>query len=510
MLHLEGLAPLRGSGALLRSFHRLGIRSAQPTWNMRNALADGVGEPIPAGLSERGRELILELSELGTLIDVSHLAPARLLGSRRDAYDGPIVASHANAAAVWPHPRNLEDDQIWAIASSGGVIGACFFPAFIGEEPGLGSLLDHVDHIVDLVGVEHVAMGPDYVDFARDLMIADMTYGSAGSRLRQRLRLPRGHALDRDAAGVHGGPARAWLRETDIAKIIGGNALRVLRAVLADLAERRRERSTQADMARQARWRPALSLEGRHAVVTGAGRGIGAQTARELASLGASVSLLDLIPSSAPQGVAAELVAERGTVARAFACDVADPSVGRGGFRAVASAASSARHPRQQRRRDLVRAVPRNDRGGLGHSGRHQPHRHVSVLACRAPAMRERSWGRIVNISSIAGKRGGGFLGRTPYSAAKAGVLGFTKALAREVAADGITVNAIAPGPMDTDMTKILREDDALLERIVANVPLGRRGLPYEVADAVCALCSGVGSYMTGETLNVDGGVAME
>ena len=135
-----------------------------------------------------------------------------------------------------------------------------------------------------------------------------------------------------------------------------------------------------------------------------------------------------------------------------------------------------------------------------------------TFLCTRAvvPAMRESSWGRIVNISSIAGKRGGGFLGRTPYSAAKAGVLGFTKALARELAGDGITVNAIAPGPVDTDMTKILREDDELLARIVANVPLERRGLPHEIADAVCLLCSGAGGYMTGETLNIDGGVAME
>ena len=231
VLHLEGLAPLRGSGALLRSFHRLGIRSAQPTWNMRNALADGVGEPIPAGLSERGRELILELSELGTLIDVSHLAPHGFW-DLVEMHDGPIVASHANAAAVWPHPRNLEDDQIWAIASSGGVIGACFFPAFIGEEPGLAPLIDHVDHIVGLVGVEHVAMGPDYVDFARDLMIADMTYGSVGIDYGNAFDFPDGMRSIETLPVFTAGLLERGYSETDIAKIIGGNALRVLRAVL--------------------------------------------------------------------------------------------------------------------------------------------------------------------------------------------------------------------------------------------------------------------------------------
>ena len=81
VLHLEGLAPLQASGALLRSFHRLGVRSAQPTWNMRNALADGVGEQVPAGLSERGRELILELSELGGRDRRLPSRAARLLGS---------------------------------------------------------------------------------------------------------------------------------------------------------------------------------------------------------------------------------------------------------------------------------------------------------------------------------------------------------------------------------------------------------------------------------------------
>ena len=252
----------------------------------------------------------------------------------------------------------------------------------------------------------------------------------------------------------------------------------------------------------------ALSLEGRHAAVTGAGRGIGAQTARELASLGASLSLLDLDLERAA-GVAAELVAT-GHSARAFACDVADEVSVEEAFSAVASSSSSP--DILVNNAGVTSFVPFLETTeadwdllvGINLTG--------TFLCSRAalPSMRERAWGRIVNISSIAGKRGGGFLGRTPYSAAKAGVLGFTKALAREVAADGITVNAIAPGPMDTDMTKILREDDALLERIVANVPLGRRGLPYEVADAVCALCSGVGSYMTGETLNVDGGVAME
>ncbi len=230
VLHFEGLSPLRGSGALVRSFHRLGLRSAQPTWNMRNALADGVGESVPAGLSEQGRELIGELAGLGTLIDVSHLAPHGFWDIV-ELLDGQIVASHANAAAVWPHPRNLEDDQIWAIASSGGLVGACFFPSFISEEPALEPLLDHVDHIVELVGIDHVGVGPDYVDFARDLMEAEMGGGRSGVDYGS-LDFPEGLRKTETLPVFTAGLLERGYVETDIAKIIGGNAIRVLRDVL--------------------------------------------------------------------------------------------------------------------------------------------------------------------------------------------------------------------------------------------------------------------------------------
>ena len=133
-------------------------------------------------------------------------------------------------------------------------------------------------------------------------------------------------------------------------------------------------------------------------------------------------------------------------------------------------------------------------------------------LTCRevAESMVERRFGRIVNLSSIAGKRGGGFLGRTAYSAAKAGVIGFTKALARELAPFCVTVNAVAPGAMDTEMTKVLREDPELLARVLSVVPMGERGTIQDVADAVVFLCSEGASYLTGETIDVDGGVMME
>ncbi|MGH7168790.1 MAG: acetoacetyl-CoA reductase [Gemmataceae bacterium] len=121
-------------------------------------------------------------------------------------------------------------------------------------------------------------------------------------------------------------------------------------------------------------------------------------------------------------------------------------------------------------------------------------------------SMREKKFGRIINISSINGQLGQ--LGQTNYSAAKAGIFGFTKALARETAKRGITVNAIAPGYIETDMTKSMPED--ILLKIIEGVPVGRMGRPEEIARAVLFLAADDAAFITGETLSVNGGQYME
>ncbi len=121
-------------------------------------------------------------------------------------------------------------------------------------------------------------------------------------------------------------------------------------------------------------------------------------------------------------------------------------------------------------------------------------------------SMRGAKFGRIVSISSINGQVGQ--FGQTNYSAAKAGVLGFTKALAREAASKGVTVNAIAPGYVKTDMTADIRQD--ILDSIVSNIPVGRMGDPEEIARAVMFLIDDEAGFITGETLSVNGGQYME
>ena len=119
--------------------------------------------------------------------------------------------------------------------------------------------------------------------------------------------------------------------------------------------------------------------------------------------------------------------------------------------------------------------------------------------------MRERQWGRIVNIGSINGQ--GGQYGQVNYAAAKSGIHGFTKALAQEGAKFGVTVNALAPGYIDTDMVAAVPE--AVLEKIVAKIPVGRLGKAEEIARGVAFLCSDEASFVTGSTLSMNGGQHM-
>ena len=245
VLHLEGCAPLRGSLDLLHELHALGVRSVGLTWNPRNEVADGVGVTDPHGLTRFGRDVVRELGRLGLVIDVSHLA-APGFWDVIELAEGPIVASHSNADAVHAHVRNITDDQARALAATGGVVGLCCFPLFIGKPATLDRLLDHAEHLAALVGPAHLAVGPDYADGVIDAFLADMSgdavYGGgadeAGAAGPDGVVLPdwatypeglrRVETLPLFTAGLLG----RGFTEDDAAAILGGSALRVLRAVL--------------------------------------------------------------------------------------------------------------------------------------------------------------------------------------------------------------------------------------------------------------------------------------
>ena len=127
--------------------------------------------------------------------------------------------------------------------------------------------------------------------------------------------------------------------------------------------------------------------------------------------------------------------------------------------------------------------------------------------ACVAE-MKKAKYGRVVSLSSVSAKRGGGVFGGAHYSASKAGVLGFSKNLAREVAADGITVNCVAPGLINTEIWKSLPAD--LVKMVIDGIPAGRPGETQEVADTIVFLASKEASYITGEDIDINGGSHMD
>jgi len=243
-----------------------------------------------------------------------------------------------------------------------------------------------------------------------------------------------------------------------------------------------------------------IDLSGRVAIVTGASRGIGRATALALARQGASVAAAARADHAS--AVAAEIEAAGGQ-AMALSVDVTDqPSVEHltaatmERFGRIDVLVSNAGITRDQlmlrlKRDDWDAVVATNLTGAF-----------TCVQAVLRPMIRQRA-GRIITISSVVGQAGNA--GQANYAASKAGLIGFSKALALEVASRGITVNVVAPGLIDTDMTRAVAE--AAHEGWVARIPMGRLGRAEDVADAVCFLASDEASYITGQVLAVNGGM---
>jgi 3-oxoacyl-[acyl-carrier protein] reductase len=248
----------------------------------------------------------------------------------------------------------------------------------------------------------------------------------------------------------------------------------------------------------------ARPLEGRRALVTGASRGIGRATAIALGRAGAAVAVGYSAHRSSADEVVETLRADHDATAVALGADLSDPKAAAalveqtvaalGGIDIVVNNAGITRDNLALRLGDEDwNAVIAIDLSAAFH-------------VCRAalrPMLRQR-FGRIVNVSSIAGVIGNA--GQSNYSAAKAGLIGLTKALAREVASRDITVNAVAPGFIETEMTTTLSE--AVRDAAVAAIPKARMGTADEVAAAIAFLVMPESGYITGHVLHVDGGLA--
>ena len=245
----------------------------------------------------------------------------------------------------------------------------------------------------------------------------------------------------------------------------------------------------------------ANALEGEIALVTGASRGIGASIAAALAAAGANV-----VGTATSQGGADSISAALGDQGRGIVLNVADDesvataikdiqaNEGAPGI-LVNNAGITRDNLLMRMKQDEWDDVIATNLSGVFKVSK----------ACLRGMMKARK-GRIINIASVVGVMGNA--GQANYAATKAGVIGFSKSLAREVGSRGITVNVVAPGFIDTDMTKDLPE--ANRDAMLSQIPLGRLGDSLEIANAVLFLATAGGAYITGETLHVNGGMVMD
>ncbi len=246
-----------------------------------------------------------------------------------------------------------------------------------------------------------------------------------------------------------------------------------------------------------------MSFTGQVAVVTGAGRGIGKAIAERLASKGAKVVIADLNLQDAEE-VAKEL-SEKGTEARAVAVDVSSSESVKAMFEEMVKAFGGIDiliNNAGITRDTLVLRMKEQDWDAVINVNL------KSVFLCSKEAIRlmaKKRYGRIVNIASVVAFMGNP--GQANYSASKAGIVGLTKTLAREYASRGITVNAVAPGFIQTAMTEKL--PDNVKEEMLKSIPLGRFGTVQDVANAVEFLSSPESGYITGHVIHVNGGMYM-
>jgi len=214
ILSIEGGEVLEGELGILGILYTLGVRLLTLTWNQRNQIADGVGESrTGGGLTNFGIEVIEQMNKLGMIIDVSHLSEKGFWEVVKKS-KAPIIASHSNCYSLCPHPRNLKDDQLRAIAKKGGVIGINFVPNFLTKKRRkvtIQEVINHIDYLVENIGIDYVGLGSDF-DGTKKLPV-----GLEGAEKYPYITielLKRGY------------------EEEEIQKILGGNLVRVFKEVV--------------------------------------------------------------------------------------------------------------------------------------------------------------------------------------------------------------------------------------------------------------------------------------
>jgi 3-oxoacyl-[acyl-carrier protein] reductase len=245
-------------------------------------------------------------------------------------------------------------------------------------------------------------------------------------------------------------------------------------------------------------------LSGKVAVVTGASRGIGRATAIELAARGAKV-VVNYNSSEAAANEVVEAIKAAGGEAMPYKADVADEEQANALIKAAADAYGQLDilvNNAGMTRDNVIMMMKPDDFDAVITTNLRS-----TWLCSKAAArsMMRKRYGRIINVSSVVGIAGNG--GQTNYAASKAGIIGMSKSLAKELATRNVTVNVVAPGFIETDMTKDLSQE--LQATAISHIPLGRMGTPEDVAKVIAFLASDDAAYLTGQVLPVDGGMVM-
>lgn len=227
----------------VRIFHQLGIRMMHVTYQRRNMLGDGCGEPANGGLSDFGRQAIAEMNRVGVIVDVAHSGWQTSLEAAQTSKK-PIAASHTTAATLHHHIRSKPDSVLKAIAEKGGYVGVCCIPEFLGARGDIAAFLDHIEYLTKLIGIDHVAIGTDiaYTSQNDSEERKKLPKNTRKSRLKWASLWPKNDFVP----AAHARDSLMWtnwplftvglvqrgFKDEDIKKILGENVLRVSRAAL--------------------------------------------------------------------------------------------------------------------------------------------------------------------------------------------------------------------------------------------------------------------------------------
>jgi membrane dipeptidase len=230
IMGFQDTAPIGDDLGLLATYHALGVRVVQLTYNFANRVGAGCQAPEDGGLTPFGREVVREMNRLGILVDVSHCGPRTTLDAIA-ASERPIAITHANARRFFDHPRNKSDAAIRALAARGGVIGAVAFGAMLTRRlpATLADYIAAIDDLVALAGVDHVGLGPDFMEEMPAEVAAQVLKGLPPAMLQQFQALPptQGFASVAAFPGVTAALLARGYLPGEVRAIVGGNWLRL-------------------------------------------------------------------------------------------------------------------------------------------------------------------------------------------------------------------------------------------------------------------------------------------